>query len=442
MAAPWSIAADGKRFGVGMIAAYLRSRPVRANVVAVLLIVLLVSGLVFAARSWTSARVHRPAAVPSITKTQLSSVPTAPPPIVEPTVYAAITPDAARASNALVAIAKGKIAPARPFTFTGTPADRSTALTCLTAAVLYEAGDDPEGERAVAQVVLNRLRHPVFPKTVCGVIFQGADRKTGCQFTFACDGSIDRPPNPDAWKRAKAIADAALSGTVFKPVGTATHYHTDWVVPYWRDTLTKIAIVHTQIFYRWPGAWGLPPAFVGIAQAPEQLDPRLVALADPVPLSIDPATLSAAPGAIAAPGGGNAPGLLPGNPGEIAIDGVPKSALKGNIVRLKDEQHARYVLQLDRTAFPGSYAIVGYTICADKLDCEVLGWTLPSDLPRAFLPVPPSQMQGLAFLYEKHAARGAPQMQWNCRQMPRANPAECLPGTASTTPAPVGTPSH
>jgi spore germination cell wall hydrolase CwlJ-like protein len=228
---------------------------------------------------------------------------------VEPTVYAAITPDAARASNALVPLATGRIAPARPFTFTGTPADRSTALTCLTAAVLYEAGDDPEGERAVAQVVLNRLRHPVFPKTVCGVIFQGADRKTGCQFTFACAGSLDRPPNPDAWKHAKAIADAALSGTVFKPVGTATHYHTDWVVPYWRDTLTKIAIVHTQIFYLWPGAWGLPPAFVGVAQAPEQLDPRLVPLADPVPLSIDPAILSVAPDAITAPGGLTASGL-------------------------------------------------------------------------------------------------------------------------------------
>jgi hypothetical protein len=160
-----------------------------------------------------------------------------------------------------------------------------------------------------------------------------------------------------------------------------------------------------------------------------------------VPLSIDPAVLAIAPGANAAPGGNNALGP-PGNVGEIAIDGVPKNALKGNIVRLKDEQHARYVLQLDRTAFPGSYAIVGYTICADKLDCEVLGWTSPSDLPRAFSPVQPSQMQGLAFLYEKHAARGAPQMQWNCRQMPRADSAQCLPGSASTSSPAVSTPPH
>ncbi len=422
----------------GEIAAYLRARPARAKAVALLCIVLAVGALVFLARSHQASVTHRAALARIAASAPREQVPTTPPPIVEPTVYAAITPDAARTSNAAVPIAKGSIAPARPFIYGGSAADRSTALTCLSAAVLYEAGDDPAGERAVAQVVLNRLRHPVFPKTVCGVIFQGADRKTGCQFTFACDGSIDRPPNPAAWKRARAIADAALAGFVDKPVGTATHYHTDWVVPYWRDTLTKIAVVHTQIFYRWPGAWGLPGAFVGTAQAPEQLDRRLVALADPVPLPLDPAVPADGVTPIAPlADSGYRP---PDSSGEMQVDGVPKSALRGNLVRLKDEARAHYVLQLDPTVFAGSWAITGYTICADKADCLVLGWTIPSELPRA-LPVLSSQMRGLAFLYAKSAGGSAPQIQWNCHVTPRADPAQCLPGSAPATPV-VSTPPH
>ena len=99
--------------------------------------------------------------------------------------------------------------------------------------MVYEAGDDPAGQRAVAQVVLNRVRHPAFPKTVCGVVFEGQDRTTGCQFTFSCDGALTRwSPSPALWTAARQIATAALTGTVYRPVGYATHYHTDWVVPY------------------------------------------------------------------------------------------------------------------------------------------------------------------------------------------------------------------
>ena len=109
--------------------------------------------------------------------------------------------------------------------------------------------------------MLNRVRHPAYPNSVCGVVFQGAERRTGCQFTFTCDGALARTPMPSLWKQARKIAEAALSGSVYKPVGWATHYHTNWVVPYWSSSLVKAAIVGTHIFYRWTGGWGTGPAF-------------------------------------------------------------------------------------------------------------------------------------------------------------------------------------
>ncbi|MFN5901342.1 MAG: cell wall hydrolase, partial [Novosphingobium sp.] len=69
--------------------------------------------------------------------------------------------------------------------------DRSRALQCLAAAVYYEARSESDvGQRAVAQVVLNRVAHPSYPNTVCGVVYQGSERTTGCQFSFTCDGSL------------------------------------------------------------------------------------------------------------------------------------------------------------------------------------------------------------------------------------------------------------
>jgi len=136
------------------------------------------------------------------------------------------------------------------------------ALDCMTSAVYYEAASESDdGLRAVAQVVLNRVRHPAFPNTVCGVVFQGSERKTGCQFSFTCDGSLARQPSATGWARARRIASDALAGRVFAPVGWSTHYHTDWVAPYWAPTLTKTAIIGAHIFYRWADGWGQPHAF-------------------------------------------------------------------------------------------------------------------------------------------------------------------------------------
>jgi spore germination cell wall hydrolase CwlJ-like protein len=153
---------------------------------------------------------------------------------------------------------------ARPFILKASAEDRAKAEECLTQAIYFESATEPvEGMQAVAQTVLNRMRHPGYPKSVCGVVYQGSMRTTGCQFSFTCDGSLARTPNPVLWERARSVAQRALGGFVLKSVGTATHYHADYVAPYWAPTLYKITKIGRHIFYRWTGPWGLPPAFTG-----------------------------------------------------------------------------------------------------------------------------------------------------------------------------------
>ena len=173
----------------------------------------------------------------------------------------------------------------------GTALDQMRALTCLTQAVYYEAASEPDaGQRAVAQVVLNRVAHPAYPKTVCGVVYQGAERLTGCQFTFTCDGALARMPNRLAWLRAENVARAALAGFVYAPVGLATHYHTFAVHPYWADTLNFIGQIGAHRFYRFggpAGASGLfnPAVYRGgepVAAPPPRGAPSGLAAPDPV----------------------------------------------------------------------------------------------------------------------------------------------------------------
>ncbi len=355
---------------------------------------------------------------------------TPPPPPVQPTVLADVSMDQARVSNAAMPYAAGKPPVPAHFVYTGSALDRNAALTCLAAAALYEAGDDRTGEQAVAQVVLNRLRHPAFPKTVCGVVFQGAERATGCQFTFTCDGSLGRPPRPEAWHRAKEIADSALSGFVDAAVGTATHYHTDWVVPYWRDTLTKLAKVGTQIFYRWPGAWGSPRAFAGKPQPLERLDPRLVPLAGLGQTMVFSVTETMSPPDI---------GALPLDPvdGEPAVApavatrdvrGVSRAALRGSIVRLADMDAGQFVLQLASSTPASGYAEAARALCRGHADCLVFGWLNPTRMPRR-LPILPRGLQGMTFMYRKNSLLHTELPYWNCRQKPRDEAAQCLPGT-------------
>ena len=257
------------------------------GLLASLLWLLILAGIP-AAVAWHDQRT----ASESVRRLALSGRPVTPPPPVEPVELYDLTSDQARALNAKVPFSTLPNPAARPFRFIGEQAARDRAVDCLAAAQYYEAGDDPPGQRAVAQVVLNRLRHPAFPKTVCGVVFQGMERTTGCQFTFTCDGALSRVPSPEAWERARKLARKALTGSVDRAVGYATHYHTDWVVPYWSASLDKITAVGTHLFFRWTGWWGTPPAFRRTVSSEEPviakiafLSPAHIAVAE---TSLDP----------------------------------------------------------------------------------------------------------------------------------------------------------
>ena len=157
----------------------------------------------------------------------------------------------------------GLLRAARPFEFKpATAVDRRRAIRCLTQAIYYEAALEPtEGQEAVAQVVLNRVRDPNYANSICGVVFEGAERVTGCQFSFTCDGSLGQAPVAWAWNRAARVAERALAGAVAVKVGTATHYHANYVHPWWAPTLNKLTQIGAHIFYRWKGVYGEPAAF-------------------------------------------------------------------------------------------------------------------------------------------------------------------------------------
>ena len=178
----------------------------------------------------------------------------------------------------------------------GTIEDRARATECLTLAVAYEAGyERVEGQQAVAEVVLNRLRSPHFPKTVCDVVFAGSTRRTGCQFTFTCDGSLNRRLPDRVMQAARIVAEDVLDGRAPSRVPGATHYHADYVSPYWAPGLVRVTKIGAHIFYH--------PAGTGVAQAPDVL-----AQADnsgPAQPASDPASGSPRPGirAVFAPWG-------------------------------------------------------------------------------------------------------------------------------------------
>ena len=191
-----------------------------------------------------------------------------------------VAPETALEINGQIPFASGPNPAARPFSYAAAGAEtRERALECLTSAIYYEAGQESrEGQQGVAQVVLNRVRHPAFPASVCGVVYQGSTRSTGCQFTFTCDGSLARAPERSAWNRAREVAQAALAGYVQPAVGNATHYHANYVAPYWAPTLAKTAAIGAHLFYRWSGGWGRPAAFTQ-AWSRRETDPGALRLA-------------------------------------------------------------------------------------------------------------------------------------------------------------------
>ncbi|GEN99034.1 hypothetical protein NSE01_08670 [Novosphingobium sediminis] len=168
-------------------------------------------------------------------------------PLLRSAVLGALLPLAARAEPAL--ILPPPVSPP-PAAAAPDPAHED-AMRCLTLAVAYEAGNQPlAGQEAVAEVVLNRLAHPAFPKSVCGVVWQGWRRGAGCQFTFVCDGALLRRLDDRTIRAAQAVAQAALGGDAPRRVAGALNYHAAYVQPAWAATLDPVGRIGAHLFYR------------------------------------------------------------------------------------------------------------------------------------------------------------------------------------------------
>ncbi len=146
------------------------------------------------------------------------------------------------------------------------PAAKNTdrQMNCLAEAIYYEArSESVDGQKAVGEVILNRVKHKAFPNTICEVVYQGAERTTGCQFSFTCDGSTAKLPYGKHWQEAKRIAAHMMIGASAPLTNRATHYHTVNVNPKWASTLRQLRQYDTHVFYRFmPRRKMLPPISV------------------------------------------------------------------------------------------------------------------------------------------------------------------------------------
>ncbi|MFC0202797.1 cell wall hydrolase [Novosphingobium soli] len=291
----------------------------------------------------------------------------------------------------------------RPAPFHLSPSDPAfaRALDCLASAMLYEAGESASGQAAVAQVVLNRLRHPAFPHSVCAVVYQGSERTTGCQFTFTCDGSLARKPAASAWSAARTRASAFLTGRIDPSVGLATHYHTDWVHPFWSAALDKIARVETHLFFRWRGGWGRKFAFTHGYAGSEPVIAKLSALSDAHDSRGAGAglpTLTLAPAA---------PAIAP-------------DAIEANRRLLGPVDHAMLV---DAGGNGGALALESLERCAERVFCKVIGWDRRS---RTYGSPDAPAITTIAFLYVRDRRTGVEIVLWDCTRFNRPADAQCL----------------
>lgn len=422
---------EGSQLAIERVEALRRARRadarVRGIVVAVLacaaLLVIGVTSVVLWRSAQPTDKRVRANAVPVPQKAALPAI-DAPLPAIEPLELKPLDPADARAVNAAVPFSTLPNPAARKFIANGSTADIVRATDCLAAAVLYEAGDDAIGERAVAQVVLNRVRHPAFPHTVCGVVFQGSERSTGCQFTFTCDGAMTRQPAPAAWARARTIAAQALGGNVFAPVGLSTHYHTDWVVPYWSSSLDKVTAVKTHLFFRWTGGWGRPIAFVANYGGVEPLIPQLAALSEAHRSSDAAGDAEAAAVAAAAIAAAVATPTAPPPPSFAPTANNPDA----------------FLVTFGADIAADSYPELAKQACGTRPRCLFMAWPSAALTPKA-LPASTSQLESMVFHYLRDPGFKQDRTRWDCSRARRANPGECLSRQAGgAAPAAVPTP--
>lgn len=313
-----------------------------------------------------------------------------------------------RAANAAIPFFSGKIDPAPAFRFRGASADLANARDCLALAAMAEAGPSDDGQRAVIQVVLNRVRHPAFAKSICGVVFEGADRPTGCQFTFTCDGSLTRQYAPASWEAARKRADQALAGYVYRPIGNATHYHTDWVFPWWSPKLQKLAQVETHLFLRWPGYWGSVASW---RKGRSEAEPSFAALLARF------GKAASAEGELA----------VQSPPGEVVMPPLPADTPKvsgGSVVMRLPSGKANFVL-VTPAAGTDSALAMARKLCPEAGTCRVMGWADRGLIPSA-LPLPAPSRSALQFSYARDPA-GAEIALYNCETYLGLPREKCIP---------------
>nr|WP_246447962.1 cell wall hydrolase [Novosphingobium flavum] len=310
----------------------------------------------------------------------------------------------------------GDLAQPRPFFFSGSASARDSAVTCLAAAAWYEAGNDPDSQRSVIQVVLNRLKHPSFPKTVCGVVLQGSERASGCQFTFTCDGSLGRRrPSAQAWAMARLRAVAALDGAVDADVLQATHYHADYVAPWWSQQLERLGRVGRHIFYRWPGAGGKLGERMPKAPADEAVPAALIqSLAARSLTDAAKAPLPQSPVA-----GGKvrpaAPYIAPQpleHPATLSAGGTS------------------LVIAVDRALPSGRWAMEALARCSGQSACQVYAYA-DADEARRNAALSDKQRARPDFMLIRERSSGMTLALWDCDKTSRADSAQCLPDDTS-----------
>ena len=320
----------------------------------------------------------------------------------------------AQARNAGVAFAAIGPGSASPFTFRGSAADRARARDCLALAGMAEAGGGDGDQRAVMQVILNRVRHPAFAGSVCGVVFEGSQRPTGCQFSFTCDGSLARRYSDAAWSAARMRAEEMLGGATHAPVGNATHFHADYVYPWWSDRLDKVAKVGPHIFFRWRGFWGSRQALSARYNG-----------AEPDPLRLrDTALVIAAANPL--------PGLL--DSGEAV-----RSITRDSVVRAAGEPPraaasagqpgpgagVHFVLVSPGDS-PAALVDRARSLCAGGGYCRVQGWSDPAQVP-ASLPLTDAARRSLRFSFAAANANGGEAVFLDCRLFSAPDIGTCLP---------------
>ena len=329
------------------------------------------------------------------------------PPVVEPLLLKKVDAATAKKTNDAVPLTTAPVPPASAFIFRGMPADFERATDCLAATIFYEAGNETAaGQMAVVQVVLNRARHPAYPKSVCGVVFQGHERRTGCQFSYTCDGSMARRPSPEAWFRHRSLAAAMLEGLVYPQVGLATHYHTDWVLPVWSARLDKVRIEGAHLFFRFNGYWGTPAAYRGKVSGTEPAFAKLAALSP------------------AHAGAQDAQTALLEAPGASEFPDAPDLERIATTLDSEDTSKEVFLIYVDPLLDSAALTRMADNACGARTICKVFAWADQALMPQG-LPLEPSDRASMAFSYIR-AGKSAGRQKWNCELFPRDTKTECL----------------